>query len=155
MANPSKAKGTSAESAVVKYMRLNGFGGADRQPLRGNRDAGDIGLTAGIVIEVKAHKSAGTGQPAAGQLFDWMAQAECERVNAGAAMCPLIVKRSGTLDVGRWWAYMTAADTAQLLNGAPLWIEHPHAGAPICMSVAAMVSFLRSNGYGDPLEQAS
>lgn len=150
--NKPKAKGTAAETAVVKYARLHGFGGADRQPLRGNRDAGDIGLCPGVVLEIKAHKSAGTGQPAAGQLAVWMAQAETERVNAGALMCPLVVKRTGTVDPGRWWAYMTATVVAELLNGAPIWREHPEASAPICMSVASMVSFLRSNGYGDPLE---
>lgn len=153
--NKPKAKGTAAESAVVRYMREHGFGGADRQPLRGNRDAGDIALCPGIVLEVKAHRTAGTGQPGAAQLFDWMAQAEAERVNAAAAMCPLVVKRTGTGDVGKWWAYMTAADTARLLNGAPIWIEHPLAGAPICMSVASMVAFLRASGYGDPLIEAA
>jgi len=152
--NKPKAKGTAAETAVVKYMRLNGFGGADRQPLRGNRDAGDILLTAGVVIEVKAHKSAGTGQPGYTQLAAWMGQAATEQYNAGALMCPLIVKRTGTTDVGSWFAYLSLGKLC-LLVGGTVELDNPPRTAPVCMSVAAMVQLLRSAGYGDVPELAA
>ena len=149
MANTSKSKGTAAESALVRYMRANGYPGADRQPLRGNRDAGDILLCPGIVIEVKAHKSAGTGQPGHAQLAEWMAQAEAERVNAGAALCPLVVKRAGTADPGRWWAYLPAWACAELMGTGTFPLPQP--SAPICMALGSLVALLRSGGYGSPL----
>jgi len=146
--NKPKAKGTAAETAVVKYMRLNGFGGSDRQPLRGNRDAGDIALCPGIVLEIKAHKSAGTGQPGYTQLAAWMAQSATEQYNAGAAMCPLIVKRTGTTDVGSWFAYLPLGDLTNLV-GSAIEMASPPLTAPISMSVAALTQLLRSVGYGD------
>jgi len=152
MVNRSKAWGTLNETATVKYLRLNGFPGADRQPLRGNRDAGDIALCPGLVMEVKAHKSAGTGQPGHAQLAEWMAQAEAERVNAGAQLCPLVVKRAGTTDVGRWFAYVTAGACAQLMGSD---VHPPDPGAAVSMSVGSLVALLRFNGFGSALEVAS
>ena len=152
MANPSKQKGTSCETAVVKYMREHGFGGADRQPLRGNRDAGDILLCPGLVLEVKAHKTAGTGQPPAGQLTDWLGQAEAERLNAGAAHCPLIVKRSGTADVGKYFAWLPAWSVAQLMEGVA---GLPNPSAPVGMTVSVLVGLLRRAGYGDALVEVA
>jgi hypothetical protein len=152
MANPSKNKGTAAETAVVRWARDNGYPGADRQPLRGNRDAGDIDLCPGIVLEVKNHKTAGTGQPAPLVLAHWMAQAEFERYNAGAAHCPLVVKRAGTSDPGRWFAYLKARDVAVLM-GAPLNVADPD--APWCTSLASLVQLLRHAGFGSPLAEES
>jgi hypothetical protein len=152
--NKPKNKGTAAESAVVKYMRINGYPGADRQPLRGNRDAGDILLCPGVVLEIKAHKTAGTGQPGAIQLAQWMAQAATERHNAGAALCPLIVKRTGTANVAAWWAYLPFQDIADLI-GSTVHLESPPTTAPICMAVGSLVALLRSAGYGDAPEQVA
>lgn len=153
MANPSKNKGTAAETAVVRWARANGFEGADRQPLRGNRDAGDVALCPGIVLEVKAHRTAATGQPGPLALSAWMGQAEAERANAGAAHCPLVVKRSGTTDVGRWFAYMPVWGLAELL-GSPLPALRDRE-EPMCMSVDTLVGILRHAGYGSSLEAAS
>ena len=47
---------------AVRWFRDHGFPQADRQPLRGNRDAGDLDLAPGVVVEVKAHKLP-TGHP--------------------------------------------------------------------------------------------
>ena len=149
MANPSKQKGTAAETAVTKWARTNGFPGADRQPLRGNRDAGDIALCPGIVLEVKNHAGAAVGQPRPGLLIEWMAQAELERINAGAAHCPLIVKRGGTTDPGRWFAYITVADFARLVDGRSTGL--PFGATPWCTSLAHLTQLLRHAGYGDPL----
>jgi hypothetical protein len=149
MANPSKNKGTAAETAVVRWARDNGYPGADRQPLRGNRDAGDVDLCPGIVLEVKNHRTAGTGQPAPLVLAAWMGQAELERHNAGAAHCPLVVKRSGTSDPSRWFAYITAQTFADLV-GVPVNLPNP--SAPWCTSLGSLVQLLRHAGYGDPLD---
>ena len=148
MANPSKSKGTSAETACVRWFRLNGFTGADRQPLRGNRDAGDLDLAPGLVAEIKAYRLP-LGTPTAGQLAAWLDQADMEKVNAGARHCPLIVKRPGTTDVGRWFAYLPFGDFA-LLTGA--FVPEDLDTAPVMMTVAHLAVVLRACGYGSPLE---
>lgn len=157
MANPSKQKGTKAESDLVKWLRGNGFPHAERLALTGSKDSGDIrltplGWTAGLVtIEVKAHATTGRGIPADGLLLDWLAQAETERANAGAAHCPLILRRTGpgAGDPARWWAWIPAWSLRDLLR-AP--IDLPDPAAPVCMSVASLAALLRAAGYGAELE---
>ena len=141
----ARAKGTTAETALTKWFRLHGFPGADRQPLRGNRDCGDLTLCPGIVIEVKNHNGAvGLGQPPAAMLARWMNETETERDNAGAAYCPLIVKRAGTTDPGRWWVYVTIADFLMLSDGRPI----QYSSAPVCLTVESFTILLRYAGYG-------
>ena len=147
MVNKPKRIGTQAETAVVKWLRLNGFPMADRQPLRGNRDAGDIAVCPGVVAEAKSVRSAGAGQPGASLLADWMAQAEAERVNAGADLCPLIVKRAGSGDPACWWAYTTQAGFLALLGLPP--DRSPQPLAWVCMTLASLAALLRAAGYGD------
>lgn len=151
MANPSKAKGTAGETACVRWLRLNGFPYADRQPLRGNRDAGDLVLGPGVVAEVKAYRLP-TGYPTALQLQLWLAQAAVEKDNAGAAYCPLIVKRPGTADVGRWFAFLPLGEFA-LLTGAliPLAADDE----VVQLTVAGLALTLRAGGYGTPLHEVS
>jgi hypothetical protein len=151
MTNRSKAKGTAGETALVRWLRLNGFPGADRQPLRGNRDAGDLVLSPGLVMEVKNYAGPpAVGQPAAEVLGKWMAQAELERAHADADHCPLVVKRRGTADPGRWFAYIPAAGFAELVGAN---VPHlPEPSAPMCTSVASLTTLLRHAGYGSPLE---
>lgn len=155
MSNPPRAKGTAAETAVVRWARNNGFGHADRQPLRGGRDAGDITLCPGVIVEVKNHRTAATGQPAPGVLTDWMRQTETERANAGAQVGVLVVKRAGTTDPGRWFAYVTAWTLADILAGTSLITDHAVAGAPVCLTLADLSAILRASGWGDALEDGA
>lgn len=154
MSNPSKAKGTAGETAVLRYVQAHGFPWAERLTLSGNHDRGDISLLPGraVVLEVKAHAAASTGQPAAGQLSDWMAQAETERVNAGADYCPLVVRRKGTTDVGRWFAFISPSDFASLVDAQ---VDLSELTTPLCTDVAAVLRLLRRAGYGSELEVAS
>ena len=149
--NPSKSKGTAAETLAVRWFRANGFPQADRQPLRGNRDTGDLDIAPGVVVEVKAHKLP-TGHPTSGQVATWMAQSGLERDNAGARYCPLVVKRPGTTDVGRWFAFVTFADLA-MLTGA--FVPRDVDDVPVSLPVSALAAVLRSAGYGEPLEVAA
>lgn len=115
MSNPSKAKGTAAETALLRYAHQNGFPHADRQPLRGNRDQGDLALCPGVVVEVKNHSGMpALGQPSAAVLAQWMNQTEVERTNARAAIGLLVVKRKGTTDPGRWFAYLPIGTLSDL-----------------------------------------
>ncbi|MGL5824839.1 MAG: hypothetical protein ACRCYU_08480 [Nocardioides sp.] len=150
MSNPSKSKGTAAETAAVKWFRANGFGAADRQPLRGNRDAGDIALCPGIILEVKAHKLP-TGYPTAGQLTEWMRQTVEEILAARAQLGFLIVKRCGTTDVGRWMAYTDAWTVADLVYQDGPNDVRLSSSVPVCLAVADLAMLLRAAGWGDGL----
>jgi hypothetical protein len=54
MANPSKAKGTAFETAVVDYLRAHGFPHAERRAQHGNHDLGDLTGIVGYITELKA-----------------------------------------------------------------------------------------------------
>lgn len=148
----SKAKGTAGETALVRWFRINGFPGADRQPMRGNRDAGDLALCPGVVAEVKNYNGAvGLGQPPAATLTKWLAECDTELMNARAAYCPLIVKRTGTTDPGRWFAYLPLGALFSLV-GKPI---HAYPAAePACVTVATLAALLRDAGYGTPTQDS-
>lgn len=81
MANPSKEKGTRAETKVVRFLEKSGAK-VRRRPLSGSEDKGDIEIDESdwkIVIEVKAGKM--TSNPSRSQLEDWLVQAERESFN--------------------------------------------------------------------------
>ena len=148
MTNPPRQRGTAAETAVTRWLRDHGFPHADRQPLRGGRDQGDIDITAGLIAEVKNHRgSPGVGQPAPATLAEWLRQAETERINARADHCLLIVKRTGTADPGRWWVYLTLAD---LLDLAGMPDRHPASGPErwICTTLESAAALMAAAGYG-------
>ena len=54
----SKAKGTAAETAVVRFLRAVGFTQAERRTLGGTQDRGDIAGVPGVVIEVTVRRNA-------------------------------------------------------------------------------------------------
>jgi hypothetical protein len=94
----SKQKGTAAETAVVKYLKANGFPKAERRALTGALDKGDISGIFDVVLEVKNHKTMTLGQ--------WMEELKVEIDNANAATGAVVHKRKGTTDVGEWYASM-------------------------------------------------
>ncbi len=94
----SKQKGTAAETAVVKYLKANGFPKAERRALQGNLDKGDISGIDDVVFEVKDHKKM--------ELAGWVKELEVEVDNADAVTGAVIHKRKGTTDVGEWYATM-------------------------------------------------
>lgn len=149
MSNPAKAKGTAAETAIVRWARDHGFPGADRQPLRGSLDAGDLTLCPGVIVESKVRQAAGTGQPGEQLLSGWLREVDVETRNARADFGLLVVKRSGTTDVGRWWCYMRLGHFLRLTRTPVDHCLYDTLTDPICMSVASMVAALRANGYGD------
>jgi hypothetical protein len=98
MSNPSKQKGTSAETAVVKHLVNNGFPEAERRTLSGANDKGDISGIKDVCLEVKDHKKI--------NLAGWIKELEVERRNALATTGAVIHKKRGTLNVGEWYATM-------------------------------------------------
>lgn len=95
MANPSKAKGTRAETAVVRFLAAHGWS-AKRKALTGSKDHGDIealapkGL-APVTIEVKAGKQ--TANPSRSQIDDWLMQSWIEAINSGEKLAVLVIVR--------------------------------------------------------------
>ncbi|NBT79096.1 MAG: hypothetical protein EBT04_11705 [Betaproteobacteria bacterium] len=106
-----RAKGTAAETAVVNYLKANGFPDADRSPLRGVLDKGDVTGIRNVVIEIKNHRTYAI--PA------WLRELEVEATNAQASKAFLVVKPNGVgaSRVGDWWAVLPLWRMAELLRG--------------------------------------
>lgn len=94
MANKSKAKGTRAETKVVRY--LGSFGiEAQRRALTGSLDTGDVEYITRQgkkILEVKAGKM--TQSYSRGDKSTWLAQARAEAENSGME-CRLVIARHG------------------------------------------------------------
>lgn len=103
----SKQKGTSAETAVVKYLLENGFPDVERRALQGAKDKGDIAGIPQTVIEVKAAKRL--------ELAEWIKELEEEVKNANAKNGVLVVKRPRKGDAGDWYAVMPFSEWVRLL----------------------------------------
>lgn len=180
MANPSKGKGTAAETAVARYLEVNGWPYAERRSLNGALDKGDITGTPGLCWEVKA------GWPL--QYSAWLDELRVETHHAKATHGILVSKPRG-VGVGRvevWHAVMEAAEFDNLATGSwlPLRVlpaeryamdrvklslglksrafcvldltrlglrDRPDRNYRV-MHLADMVMLLRSVGYGNPLE---
>jgi Holliday junction resolvase len=105
-----KAKGTRAESAVVEFLRRNGFPYAERRATAGANDKGDITGMGPVVIEVKDHQKI--------VLSQFLAELKQEVANAEAQTGVAVVKKRGTLNVGEWYAVMPVAWWVDLLKEA-------------------------------------
>lgn len=108
MSNPSKTRGTAAETAVVGYLHANGAPHAERRALTGNKDRGDIAGVIGVMIEVKNHRR--------DELPQWVDEVEIQKFNDHADIGVCWHKRRGTLDPGRWLVTMTGAQFIEILQ---------------------------------------
>lgn len=108
----SKAKGTAAETAVVKALQRLGWPHTERRALSGNVDKGDITGIPGICIEVKDAKT--------WTLAAWMRETETERRNAGADYGILVIKapRVGHDHAEGWLTVMDQAAAFAMVIGA-------------------------------------
>jgi Holliday junction resolvase len=117
--NPSKAKGTAAESAVRDYLLARGIT-ATRAPLHGNADRGDVWAFTTLVwyrlmIEVKAGEQ--TANPTMTQVRAWQQEANVEAArtpDADAAV--LVLKRRGSAKPEQWPAWVTVGDVESWHN---------------------------------------
>lgn len=105
--NRSKAKGTSWESAIVDYLRGDGWPAVERRALGGAKDRGDIAGIPGVVIEAKS--------AARLALAAWLAEAEVERVNDVAEFAVVWAKRKGKTSPGAGYVIMSGEHFAGLL----------------------------------------
>jgi hypothetical protein len=104
----SKAKGTAAETAVVRYLQAAGFVQAERRALNGTADRGDIAGIPSVVIEVK--------NCARQELPAWVAEAELERDNDNATLGVVWHKRRGKGNPADWFVTMSGRQFAALLR---------------------------------------
>lgn len=106
----SKQKGTAFETAVVRFLRDSGFPYAERAPLAGNKDRGDITGTPGLVWECKNAKTH--------RLGEWIDETQIEADNANADHGILIVKRPRHGSAGDAFAIMPLDGMVALLKAA-------------------------------------
>ena len=114
MSNPSKDAGTRRETTAKRFLQASGWPDCDRQPLRGDRDHGDLIVCRDphIIAEVKYRSETFSDA----QVGRWLEETEREAVNAGADLAVLIVARKG-VRVEYWDAVMAANDWMLLLSG--------------------------------------
>jgi hypothetical protein len=130
----SKAKGTAAETAVVRYLQ-NWWPAAERRALSGALDKGDVAGIANLVVEVKA--------AAQQRITEWQRETKTEMHNAGASACMLVVKRPYK-SPRQWDAYLPAGKV-------PGFRKHVAEGDEVDtwlrMDLVAAVALLRQAGY--------
>lgn len=110
MANPSKRKGTAAETAVVEYLKGRGWIHAERRALAGSLDKGDVAGVVGVCLEVKSCKTM--------DLAGWLREVEAEQANAGAHVGAVVAKKRGTTNPADWYAVLTFRQLVDLLAAA-------------------------------------
>ena len=151
--NRPKAIGTAAETATVRALRRLGFPHAERRALTGTLDQGDVTGCPGVVWEVKGGTAAKTASD--GQVAEWLAETERERVNAGADIGVLVLQRAGVgaANADRWWAVIDlprlpglSDETWGVLIGGPFQVR---------MTLATACTWLRRQGYGSELAPGS
>ncbi len=104
-----RAKGTQAETEVVKALHRSGFSGALRAPLWGAHDKGDIvGIPA--VISVKNQKTM--------KLAEWLTDCGKMIENSGAEYGFVWHKRIGKGSAEDWYVTMTGEMLMKLLTNA-------------------------------------
>ncbi|WP_431903697.1 hypothetical protein [Nonomuraea sp. bgisy101] len=150
--NRSKTIGTNAETGLVRYLQANGWAHAERRALRGEFDAGDVTGTPGLCWEMKA--GAQCAKPSVKQIYEWMAETETERRNAGAEIGVLVLRRPGVgpARAGHWLTYLSLHAVATLATDAPLLaaLDGPLVVAPLQLTLATTCELLVAAGYGTP-----
>lgn len=105
MSNPSKAKGTRAETKVARYLSEHGLP-TERRALAGSADQGDLRMFlrngTEVTVEVKAGKQ--TGNYNRSKLTEWKRQTIEEARNSGCAQSMLVIVRyqRGFADAEVW-----------------------------------------------------
>lgn len=150
MVNRPKNIGTAAETAVVRYLRANGFPQVERRALAGSQDQGDVAGIPGVVIEVKGGTAAKTASDL--QVTAWLHETDVERQNARADFGILVLARAGygPERAGFWWAVLTLG----WLHPAFAMVDARLEPAPIRMHLRDVGRVLQVIGYGTPIPPA-
>lgn len=107
----AKAKGTRWETSIVGFLREHGFTWADRVPLSGHKDRGDITIgPGGPVTEAKNQTRL--------SLAEWLDEANAEAVNARAPFGVVWFHRRGKGSPGDGYVLMDGNSYVLLLREA-------------------------------------
>lgn len=147
MSNPSKSKGTAAETAVVRYLTARGVP-AQRVTLSGRFDRGDVHIFGGkLVAEIKSRRA--WHSPA--DIEKWLGELERECMNVPqCSVGVLVVKRpgSGPANAGDWLAYLRADEWLTLSAGITISLYADGLPVPdlaaewVCVNLAHLASVL-------------
>ena len=156
MSNPSKDKGTAAETAVVKLAAAMGIP-AKRVALAGAADQGDVWLWpegdgARVVVEVKdaaSRTSKNVGLPSWTDLQDFWAEAEREALRVpNCDVTLLVVKRPGKgLDnAADWFAFALTNDLLPWEMGSTSLYHGGPQKVPGMWPLGALLSWMQRHG---------
>lgn len=108
--------GTAAETAVKKVLQRY-WPAADRSPLRGANDAGDIDGTGDFIWEVKGGAAAKTASE--GQVQYWVDEAKREARHAKVPFGILVTQRGGygSPRADQWWVHVDMSTLNRLMGG--------------------------------------
>lgn len=136
--------GTRGETAVVRYLRTQGFPGAERKPLSGRHDRSDVNVTAGIVAQVKAGEMAAHASVL--DIRRWMIEADRQRLNAEADINILVLRQRRRPT--SYWHVWTTVRQLSILQGAISEYEEPDTTTPLMMLLTDWAELARKN-WGD------
>jgi hypothetical protein len=116
--NRSKAKGTAAETALLRWLQGVGHT-ARRHPPAGTKDVGDIAVVKSVyvgnlggsyevTVEVKNMADV------ARAINEGIAELDAEKNNAGTGHGVLVCKRRGKGDPGEWLAIRKVCDDPEI-----------------------------------------
>src|SRR5690348_6360724 len=116
-----RQKGTRWESACVNFLREHGFQWADRLPLSGAKDRGDVTIGPGSPVhEMKSQNRH--------SLAEWLDEANVEAANASAPFGVVWFKRRGKTSPGDGFVLMDGHSYVKLLHEAGYSWEPPLPG---------------------------
>lgn len=112
----NRNRGRETEQMVRNYLRA-WWPHCDRTKAGAELDRGDIHSIYDRdrdlwAVEVKGPRK----HPLPGEVEAWAQEARIEAENLGAPYWLLIVRRAGTRDVGRWWAWLEVMAFAELVG---------------------------------------
>lgn len=143
----NRRKGADAERAVARWLRANGFPGAERAVRaayvgsdRVIPDPGDLTGTPGIVWQVKDCRRE--------QISTWLYETEKQRVDARADHGMLIQRRPGKADVGKWWCWLPLAKLLDLAAEEHLFGDKELGEHPVRLELGDVARLLRIRAYG-------
>lgn len=111
----AKQAGATFARMIADYFKSNGFEFADKKPLYGAKDRGDIGgvrTMSGKTVTIEC-KNYSNGYDVAG----WLREAEEERLNDDGAVGVVVAKKRGVTAPGKQVVFMTMDDLLVLLTG--------------------------------------
>jgi hypothetical protein len=145
--------GLETEQMVARYLRGRGMAGVERAVRTGYRaagrqlaDAGDLTGLPGVCVQVKSLRPATEAER---HTRLWLAETEQQRAASGASVGLLVVRRWGTVDVGRWWCFLYLRDLLGMADGysGHLLPSLAVTVAPVRMELSDVVDMMQAWGW--------